>query len=216
MHSTSTVLDHGKGISLDHANPPFNNYQAFSSSYGGLRILADSVRRLECDYVKAAPWVGKGYMELLGSPPDLVPCAFNWFAITLVNYLRLIALVELMNANGWKSDALSDKANREAITTHCREYVRTAVPEIYLWRNKVAAHFAATDPFQDDNLGTLEQSIMNPVSYIYPYYFVGFMKWHTAGEQSQLPTWSLTKTYEDLRERFWPDQTLLTIPAQET
>lgn len=137
-----------------------------------------------------------------------MPCAFNWFSVTLVNYLRLVALVDLMAKNSWRSVALADPGNRSLIKKHCTDYVRGVVPEIYKWRNKVSAHFAATDPFSDDTLGTLEQSIMNPISYKYPYYFVGLLQWNTGGSASELPTWALTETYQGLAQRFWPDMTL--------
>ncbi|MFC5519400.1 hypothetical protein [Polaromonas jejuensis] len=205
MNISQIVLDHERGIKLDPADPPFNNYQAFKSNYVGLKILADSVRELERQYVASDPHAAHVVLHMSSQVPDLVPCAFNWFSVTLVNYLRLVALVELMTTNGWKSASLSDPANRPAIKAHCIAFVKATIPEVHLWRNKVAAHFAATDPFHDDNLGTLEQSIMNPVTYKYPYYYVGLMQWHTAGETSQLPNWALTKTYEDLSSRFWPE-----------
>jgi hypothetical protein len=205
MDSGHVMLDHVKGVVLDISNPPFNNYQAIRASRGGLNILATTVRAHEIQLATEFP--GQPTV-ILGSVPDVVSCAFNWFSVTLVNYLRLVALVELMNTNGWKSDALVDPTNRKLISNHCTEYVRLAVPEVFLWRNKVAAHFAATDPFHDDNLGTIEQSIMNMVDYWSPYYYVGFMKWHTAGQASELPKWALTKVYEDLTSRFWPEITL--------
>ena len=208
MQAKKIILDHQRGVSLDTADPPFNNYQAFKSNYIGLKILADSVRELERQYVINDPYAPHVVLHALADVPDLVPCAFNWFSVTLVNYLRLVALVELMTLNAWKSDALADPSNRQTIRSHCTDYVRTAVPDLFLWRNKVAAHFAATDPFREDNLGTLEQSIMNPVSYRYPHYYVGLLQWNTAGETSQLPSWALTKVYEDLSARFWPEMTL--------
>jgi hypothetical protein len=213
MQQSPIVLDHALGITLDPANSPFGNYQAFKSNYSGLKILADSVRELELQYIASDPYAAHVVLHMPGNTPDLVPCAFNWFAVTLVNYLRLIGLVQLMNTNRWKSDALADQLNAKAIKAHCTDFVRMAVPDVYLWRNKVSAHFAATDPFRDDNLGTLEQSIMNPVTYKYPHYHVGLLKWNTAGETSQLPSWALTKVYEELRNRFWPEMQLRPIPA---
>ena len=208
MDTSPIVLDHERGVTLDRGNPPFNNYQAFASNYAGLKILADSIRELERQYVAKDPYAAHVVLHMSSAVPDLVPCAFNWFSTTLVNYLRLVALVDLMNANRWKSAALVDPTNRQNIKTHCTEYVKAAVPEVHRWRNKVAAHFAATDPFHDDNLGTLEQSIMNPVTYKYPHYHVGLLQWNTAGERSELPTWALTKVYEDLGPRFWPEMKL--------
>ena len=204
-----TLLDHTKGIKLDHSNPPFNNYQAFEQNYIGLKVLADTVREEERKMYAAEPPGGKTVLLFSSrSISPIVGCAFNWFSVTLVNYLRLVALVDLMCSKGWKSDKLTDPKNRDEIKKWCGEFVKDAVPEIYLWRNKVSAHFAATDPFRDDNLGTLEQSIMDPVSYHSPYFYVGRLKWNTSGQQSQLPSWALTKTYEDLRDRFWPEMQL--------
>jgi hypothetical protein len=216
MNTTPIVLDHLNGITLDPSDPPFNNYQAFAANYEGLKILAGAVRELEIQYVTNDPHAAHVVLHMSSQVPALVPCAFNWFSVTLVNYLRLVGLVQLMSTNNWKSSALADPSNRAGIKAHCTNFVKTAVPEVHLWRNKVAAHFAATDPFHDDNLGTLEQSIMNPVTYRFPHYHVGVMQWNTAGETSQLPSWALTKVYEDLSARFWPEIKLNAVPGTET
>jgi len=209
MNSPQIVLDHVDGIVLDPTNPPFNNYHAFGQNYVGLKILADSVREAELKVIADDPYAKHVVLSAFSSKtPAIVPCAFNWFSVTLVNYLRLVALVDLMAKNSWNSAALADSGHRAVIRKHCTDYVRGVVPEIYTWRNKVSAHFAATDPFSDDSLGTLEQSIMNPISYKYPFYYVGLLKWNTGGSSSELPTWALTETYQRLASRFWPDMTL--------
>lgn len=202
------ILDHVEGISIDPSFAPFANYQAFGSTYEGLKVLAYTVRELECRYIASDPHAEHVVLHMTKQVPSIIPCAFNWFSVTLVNYLRLVALVQLMNRNGWKAEALADPANRSEIKTHCTSYVKAVAPDVYAWRNKVAAHFAATDPFHDDNLGTLEHSIMSIVEFQYPYYHVGLGKWTTAGKTSQLPHWSLTKVYEDLRVRLWPEVNL--------
>ncbi|NCC62020.1 MAG: hypothetical protein EOM12_14020 [Verrucomicrobiae bacterium] len=165
MNNPHITLDHVDGITLDPANPPFNNYHAFSQNYIGLKILADAVREAELKVIADDAHAKHVALSAFSSDvPPIVPCAFNWFSVTLVNYLRLVALVDLMAKSGWKSAALADQGNRSTIKKHCTDYVKTVVPEIYKWRNKVSAHFAATDPFKDDTLGTLEQSIMNPIN----------------------------------------------------
>lgn len=208
MTQLPIILDHQQGITLDPSDPPFNNYQAFHANYVGLKILADAVRELERQYLLQDPHAEHVVLHMPSAVPPLIPCAFNWFATTLVNYLRLVALVDLMAINQWKSGVLADPSKRQNIKSHCTNFVKGAVPEVYLWRNKVAAHFAATDPFHDDNLGTLEQSIMNPVAYRYPYYYVGMLQWNTQGQTSQLPEWALTRVYEKLSARFWPEMVL--------
>jgi len=205
MTRSPITLDHLDGITIDPANAPFANYQAFGSSYEGLKTLALTVRELERRYIASDPHAEHVVFHTFTRVPSIVPCAFNWFSVTLVNYLRLVALVQLMNTKGWKSTSLTDPANRSEIKGHCTSYVKAVAPEIYAWRNKVAAHFAATDPFHEDNLGTLEQSVMSMVEFKYPYYHVGLGKWTSGNETSQLPSWALTKLYEDLRPRFWPE-----------
>ena len=204
MTSSPVTLDHIDGISIDPANAPFANYQAFASNYEGLKTLAYMVRELERQYIASDPYAEHVVLHMSTKVPGIVPCAFNWFAVTLVNYLRLVGLVQLMNSKGWKSRALADPANRSEIRSHCTAYANTVAPDVCAWRNKVAAHFAATDPFRDDNLGTLEQSVMSRVEFQYPHYYVGLGKWTSENETSQLPAWALTKVYEDLRPRLWP------------
>lgn len=209
MASPQIILDYVEGIVLDRANHPFNNYHAFGQNYIGLKFLADAVREAELKFIADDPHAKHVVLSAFSSStPPIVPCAFNWFSVTLVNYLRLVALVDLMAKNGWTSAALTDPETRSAVKKHCTDYVKAVVPEIYRWRNKVAAHFAATDPFSDDTLGTLEQSIMNQISYKYPHYYVGMLQWNTQGTSSDLPFWALTETYQLLAPRFWPEMKL--------
>lgn len=214
MQNSKITLDFEKGIVLDPSNPPIRNYHAIWQNRSGLKFLADLVREHELKFITemhAMP----GFHAFLGGFDPLISCAFNWFSVTIVSYLRLVALVELMAKNNWKSPDLVDPANRKVIKDYCTNYVREAIPEIYMWRNKVAAHFAATDPFNDDTLGTLEQSIMNPISFAYPYYNVGMLLWNTQGTLSELPTWALTETYERLQQRYWPEMKLREIPKYQ-
>ena len=202
------VLDHTSGIQIDPDNPPLKNMHALQDSIAGLYCLAGSVRQREREYYAADEYAENVSFSIgrWGAPPaPELPCLFNWFSITLPNYLRLVGLVELMTKNNWRSDALAKPANHKTISRHCKKYVEDCIPEIYLWRNKVAAHFAATDPFKDDSLGTLEQSLMNSISFSNGYYRVGQFHWVTAGEKALLKQWSVTETFEQLSPRFWPE-----------
>ena len=68
----------------------------------------------------------------------VVYCSFNWFAITLTNYLRLVALVDLVNRTSWSIPDLV--RNEKTVNAECRAYVEEIVPAVLRWRNKVAAH----------------------------------------------------------------------------
>lgn len=205
MEPQKIILDHIEGIFIDLSNPPFGNYQAFRVNYDGLNQLALVVREMERKYIAENLGDEGISFNAFMSVPSIVPCAFDWFSVTLVNYLRLVALVQLMNSKGWNSNALTEPKNRSEIKNHCKCYIKTVAPEVLLWRDKVAAHFAATDPRSDDNLGTLEQSVMGMVEFMSPYYYVGAGKWVRSNQISELPEWSLTKIYEELAPRLWPE-----------
>jgi hypothetical protein len=208
------LLDNEKHIILDPNNPPFENYQSLRQSYFGLRILANTVRNLEIQKIMSDPMAAETLVHFESDLPTVIPCAFNWFSVTLVTYLRLIGLIDLMWQKKWKSSDVAEPANRKAIRLHCSGYVQEAVPDIYRWRNKVAAHAAATDPFAGDTLGTLEQSIMNFVVYKDQLFYAGAMTLVSGNTVAELPEWSLTETYSRLRKRFWPEMQLAEIPSR--
>jgi len=216
MTTTPIVLDHQEGITLDPSNSPFSNYQAFQQTYDGLKLLADIVRDLELKASANDPYAAQSITLMPRGVPPVLGSIFNWFSVTIVNYLRLIALVDLMAKSNWQSSELANPNNQEKISKYCTAYVSNVIPEIQRWRNKVAAHFAATDPRfttkDSDTLATLELSIMNPISFKHSYFFVGTFQWNTQGTSSDLPEWSLTKTYEQLSQRFWPEMQLREFP----
>jgi len=196
------LLDHTAKISLDIRKPPVNNLHALNYLPIGLFSLAMDVMIAEGR--KHNEHQGQFAVEMFSLIPPIVPCAFHWFSTSVVNYVRLIGLIDLLNKMGWSSDDTIVPDNRKAIRSHCTEYVKGVIPEIYEWRNKVSAHFAITDPYDNDNLGTLEESVMNSIAYVAPRYRAGALKFSTKGETSTLPNWSVTETYERLIERYWP------------
>ncbi|MHA2217495.1 MAG: hypothetical protein ACXACY_16280 [Candidatus Hodarchaeales archaeon] len=201
------TLDHIDNIFLDISTPPISNLHALNFMPQGLFSLAATVKVEEGKRVKRNGQDVKTF-EMFGHIPPIIPCTFHWFSTSLVNYIRLIGLVDLLNNESWKSEDISNPENKQSIKSHCTNYVKKIIPDIYTWRNKVSAHFAATDPFSNDNLGTLEASVMNSIVYHTPYFKAGVAQWNTKGETSQLPKWSITETYENLSDRYWPESKL--------
>lgn len=203
------TLDHVENIQLDENNSPLDNYQALDYLKLGLNAMACTVRDEE---VRLYP--SKISLNLLNSSgraaerDALFACYFNWFSTSIVNYVKLVGLIDIMTGRRWVSSDIKDAKNREEVRKHCVNYVNRVIPEIHLWRHKIAAHFAITDPRREDNLGTLEYSIMNPICYKKPYFRMGAFSWSKSGEQSSLPEWALTETFEKLRPRFWPEAKL--------
>jgi len=124
-----------------------------------------------------------------------VACAFHWYAVTVCNYIRMV---------GWLTYGQNP--------TNARKYVERVIPAVYVWRNKVAAHFAVPDPKKEDSAADLAMSVMFPISFYDNAFYAGLLKL-SIGEGGKSSTsrgdmrWSLTHTHYDLTPRYWPTRT---------
>lgn len=126
-----------------------------------------------------------------GKPTGLLSCAFQWYAVSACNYAQLV---------GWLDTRNSESA---------KEYMRKIMPRLSQYRNKVAAHFAITDP-RRDNEADLAASVMTHIVYaqgrlcaaaVTPVVERGESKIAVSRDLS----WSLTLAHERLVPRYWPD-----------
>jgi hypothetical protein len=196
------TLDHIDGIEVHNDHPALQGNHALEYLPHGLRALAATVRAQE------------NIMLQSGNAPDclitfnpteyaLEACYFNWFSVSAINYCRLIALIDFMNKHNLEIRDIN--ANKDDVKKFCTDYSKKVIPEVHKWRNKIAAHFAITDPYKDDGIGTLEASILIPVSYNKPYFVAS--EWQSGmTPPSDIPKWKLTEEYEKLAIRFWPDR----------
>ncbi|MBF0216124.1 MAG: hypothetical protein HQL30_03905 [Candidatus Omnitrophica bacterium] len=198
------IIDYIDNIKIDLLKLPMKNLHAINYLPNGLFRLAVMTKVDEGENISQDPSVKQFVMMPCVDP--LISCAFHWFSTSLVNYVRLVGLIKVLSSNSWTTTDISN--NKKHIKAQCDNYVETVIPEIKLWRNKIAAHFAATDPYENDNYGTLEQSVMNNVCSFKTRYYVNVFKFVTNGEESTLPMWSVTETYENLRSRYWPESTI--------
>lgn len=208
-------LDVIEGITYNPMFHPIKNCHPLNYLPEGIHRLALSVRAEEIRKLTSTSLFDSMNFSSMcfDSKTFSIICEFHWFANSVVNYGRLVAFVEIMGKNGWGIEQLSDRGVGLAVKDHCRNYVQRVMPVLYTWRNKVSAHFAATDPFSVDNWGTLQDSMLHPVSYSRPYFFANSHNYSKGGEVSEIPEWSLTKTFEDLSNRFFPERTLPELRA---
>lgn len=203
------IIDHIDKIEIDPSNPALQGNHAFEYLPYGLNLLANTIRAEEIDLLRARDNTPSMFISF--KDYHLFACYFNWFSVSIINYARLVALMDLMTKNNYTKRDLTKKENHSTIKKYCREYVKRILPDIYVWRNKISAHFAITDPFKNDNLGTLEASIIIPVSYVKPYYVAS--AWQPAmAPPSKIPSWKLTKVYEGLLVRFFPNFKFKKLP----
>lgn len=134
-------------------------------------------------------------------PVEWLSCAFQWYAVSVYNYARLV---------GW----LAFKDVKQA-----KEYANNTLPRISVYRNKVAAHFAITDPWKDDNLADQSASIMTNTIYAHGYLRAGAMSEVLVDENgskvesSHKTSWSLTKAHNQLIPRYWPNGPIKVVEA---
>lgn len=200
------TIDRQKNITFDFDDNKFPNVHIFHYLPEGLHFLAKVVRNLENNNFN--PDMPKPVFQIDLTDPNLgiLTCYFHWFANTLVNYLRFVGLIEILKSNQWEFKDVLAQSNK--IKKHCSQYVETVIPDVLRWRNKVSAHFSATDPRKEDNLADLHYSVMYHVSYNQPYYEVGSINIGKKGYTTNYKPWQLTKLFEDLSHRFWEERTL--------
>ncbi|HEY3545582.1 MAG TPA: hypothetical protein VGK17_05780 [Propionicimonas sp.] len=203
------IVDHF--AQLDVPNEQGNNeLQTLESLRLGLGALHGTVASYELAARNAAP--GRRVTAFGFTMPAidlettlLLPCLFHWFGTTAINYARLVGYLHGL-ANGEYSRG--DLAARGRVAAYCQRYVES-VPElesVLYWRNKVFAHFAITDPHRLDSAGLLDVSTMHPVAYFNDRFRLGGVVASVQGDEVEMPSWSLTETFENLAPRFWPFQ----------
>jgi hypothetical protein len=126
---------------------------------------------------------------LENKPFGLLSCAFQWYAISACNYAQLV---------GWL--VMRD-------TGSAKKYVKKVMPRLLNYRNKVAAHFAITDPFRD-NEADLAASVMTHIVYVHGRLCAAALTPIIKDDGQEITasrdfSWSLTLAHERLMPRFW-------------
>ena len=207
MSDERLTLDHEENITVA-GELHHNNLNVLRSLGIGMFHLAVFTRRRELEELERH---GKdNIVELLQVTDEtlMLGCVFDWFSISLVSYMRSIQLMKLLEENNWELEHLQERAIQRQLREAYSSYIENVAPDVLQWRNKIAAHRAATDP-RSDNLSLLTYSTLPTVSYSSPYYVVGGYTISMGdGSTSDLEPWSLTEKYEELTPRFWPSQEL--------
>ncbi|MBU1032469.1 MAG: hypothetical protein ABII13_05595 [Patescibacteria group bacterium] len=204
------VVDYCENIVFDSEKIMLHEAQSLWDLRIGLHFLAQQVRAFEIEYAKNHSDITAACVGIPGLEPQqlsLLTCMFHWFANMLVNHARLC---------GYMRGVLTHKIEPREISKNktkvfCNEYVKSCVPEeLRIWRHKVAAHFAITDPRSGDGIANTDFSVTPQLAWQRPYFMVaGFrMKSHIDNSESTLKPWKLTEIFERLAYRWWPDVNL--------
>ncbi|MGH8071590.1 MAG: hypothetical protein ACRERE_41425 [Candidatus Entotheonellia bacterium] len=216
------ILDHIIGLEVTR-DTCFNEILSLQSLRHGLLQLAVHVWRLEKSIRDEEAKRGLKIFFFGNAPGTdktqnlLLPCYFHWFGVSLCNYVRLVGFVNGLAMGRITRENLQDKKGFKRIKEECRAYVDDVaeIKDVIVWRNKVAAHFAITDPREEDNIATLDMSVIYPVAFSDGRFRVHAMtlsRTHADGMSytSELPSWSMTEVCEKFASRYWPK---FTYPA---
>jgi hypothetical protein len=152
---------------------------------------------------------------------EALPSYFHWFSVSTINYVRLVGYLKgIQNGHIKIEDSPLDKMKRQNIKEICNNYVKSikVLGPVEAYRNKVAAHFAITDPRSDDNFVTMNFSAINKTglsdSKLVSKAEINLVQ-NSNGDliAEDISIWSITKVFEELSPRFWPD---LKIPIAQS
>jgi hypothetical protein len=188
----------GFELSDDILKKYIHEFQSLGTLYTGLDWLYRKVRFLE-EVVKKrlGPCLGYHYPivnhPLLKDIPFLlVECNFHWYAVSVCNFVKLIGWISFIERKS------SKKPN---------DYVKSVLPEVLAWRNKIAAHFAQTFSANDQRDKKIERkfSVIPQIGYVKGAFQAASVIISDDGNTSSddtLKSWSLTKVHEGLLSRY--------------
>lgn len=201
-----TILDHVDNLQVPGRvfEQPVNEYWALVCLRSGLDFL-----------YRQAAYCDKAATELLEAPPGtcidvfgndpafaalpmpLLTSVFHWYAVSACQYVRTVGTIV------WRLDPGRKKPD---------EYLASVIPDVLMFRNKIAAHFSWTMNHSRDNDAERAYSVMPPLSFVRGSFRVGalslFMRrGNEAASTASITPWSICETHSELRKRYWPEQT---------
>lgn len=210
----SQVLLDGVENLVAEANDHANEIGTLQMLQHGLMSLATAIKRREMQYAEITK---KMKFTFMGATNEreltdlrMIACFFHWFGVSVCNYARLVGFIRGLEKKQFTRNDLQAVTAFKGISKEIKAYVEgiSELADVLVWRNKVAGHFAITDPRADDNIATLNMSVMHPVSLENGIYYVGgftLTQSNPSGTHtSALPMWSVTQVFESLMPRFWP------------
>ena len=203
---TVTVLDRCAGIEVpgDRFREPVNEYGVLLRLRQALNWIcgiADQYDRIVMERVNPGGdrlcriWGNHAAFE--GIPLGMLACLYEWYAVSACQYARIVGMI----AHQGKRKC-GEKVTR---------YVKSVMPEILEYRNKVAAHYAWTMDDSRDNDAERLASVLPPISFVDRAFYAGAWKvTRTSGgkpsDSSELKPWNVTEQHCLLRDRYWPGE----------
>jgi hypothetical protein len=206
------IVDHKLQVQLSEEGN-VNVLTTLSVLRSGLKDLNDRtlateivIGRYESENKKKITFFGFGLEPFFDDEDaSVIYCNFHWFGVMACNYARLVGYIHAKEELSSFSFT-NAKSRNKRMKEECTKYVKSIaeLEPLLFWRHKVFAHFAITDPWEEDSEAFLEASLMSSIGYWERRLRLGGLNMIMLGGEVELPTWSLTETYDKLSLRFWP------------
>jgi hypothetical protein len=216
MDAAETLLIDARDSVEIPQQPYSNEIQSLRTLSFGLRQLCAVVKNHELEMISKQKDGVRVFQ--FGATSDsewirlhTIACFFHWFGISICNYARLVGFIRGIARGDFVRRDLRDPNNFKKVKASIDKYVEgvSELESVRIWRNKVFAHFAITDPYQSDNVATLDMSVIFPVTFVATRYCVGALSLSYSSPDgshvSDLPQWSMTEVFESLLPRYWSD-----------
>ena len=192
-----SIIDHIEPLTIDDVRGARyqNEYFALRRLAHGMESLYLQVKAQQERAVRVVnPDGGKSFA--LGNVPGLleagvdrafISCVFDWYAINACRVFQLIGYV----CNEY-----------EGSESRIRDYCKRVLGPVLVYRNKVAAHYALTNP-RGDNEADLYLSTLDTVAFETDRFFVGAIRAGLGRAGATVESqhdfhWSLTSFHEDV------------------
>ncbi|MEX0718268.1 MAG: hypothetical protein WD066_16865 [Planctomycetaceae bacterium] len=218
----AVTLDAKARLSIE-PNDHLNEQRSLAMLSVGVMRIADNLkaRETEWDQRTGGKITFSSYgLDIDGTRGqlDVIGCFFHWFGVSICNYARLVGFIQGLATSAFTRRDLADPSKLNLVKSSVDAYEDSVaeLADVRIWRNKIAAHFAITAPRKDDNVSTLDMSVMFPVSFDNGRYRVSqyvLSKTNASGTHtSAIPSWSVTEVFEALIPRYWPQITISQTP----
>jgi len=198
----NTTLDYIDNIIVkgDPFAEPANEYYALLCLRSGLDLLyrqavkCDKIALERLDPSKIFMIYGND-PRLIGIPIQLLTIFFHWYSVSACQYVRTVGAIAYRQDNSCPKPL---------------EYVKSVIPEVLAYRDKVGAHYAWATKHEEDNEADRLASIIPQVAFLKDTFQVQVLTVSkgSSGKKSTskaMKPWSITKIHEQLRERYWPE-----------
>lgn len=132
----------------------------------GLNNLAATISKSEKRLAPDTENVVGGFGNLPGLRPGergTLECCCHWYALSASSFVQLFAWLNVKQKD--TNNTPLNELITEQVRRQIKDYVKAVLPDVLVFRNKIAAHYALTDPRKDDNSVLLSASTMDPIGW---------------------------------------------------